>query len=129
MAASFYAYRMKWDIVPLFQYYGRVWWNLFDFFLKKNMVFFVWLNARSGPSCELYHSSWQPQILNPLREARDQTQDFIDTSWVRYCWATTGNALVNFVCVLVVSSGGKIQSLFFHFFLNFKSKKIFFFQN
>ena len=42
------------------------------------------------PDTHLHHSSWQCQILNPLSEARDQTCVFMDTSWVHYCWATTG---------------------------------------
>ena len=32
----------------------------------------------------------QCQILNPLTEARDQTQGLMVTSWVHYHWATTG---------------------------------------
>jgi len=32
----------------------------------------------------LYHSSWQWHILNPLNEARDQTRIFMGTSWVCY---------------------------------------------
>ena len=38
--------------------------------------------------CDLYHSSWQCQILNPLGEARDQAHILLDTIWVHYCWAT-----------------------------------------
>ena len=34
--------------------------------------------------CDLHHSSWQLGILNPLNEARDQTQVLMDTSLVRY---------------------------------------------
>ena len=30
--------------------------------------------------CELHHSLQQPQILNPLSEARDQTHILMDTS-------------------------------------------------
>ena len=33
--------------------------------------------------CELHHSSWQPGILNPLREARDQTHILMDARWAR----------------------------------------------
>ena len=36
-----------------------------------------------GRICDLHDSSWQRQILNPLREARDQTHVFMDTSQVR----------------------------------------------
>ena len=35
--------------------------------------------------CALYHSSWQHQILNLLREVRDRTRVLMDTSWFRYC--------------------------------------------
>ena len=35
--------------------------------------------------CDLHHSSWQHQILNPLNRARDQTSILMDTSWVCYC--------------------------------------------
>ena len=38
----------------------------------------------------LHHSSLQHQTLNPLGEARAQTHILMDTSWVRYHWATTG---------------------------------------
>ena len=35
-----------------------------------------------GIDCDLYHSSWQRQISNPLSEARDQTLILMHTSWV-----------------------------------------------
>ena len=38
----------------------------------------------------LHYSSWQRQILNPLREARDRTRVLMDTSCICYHWATTG---------------------------------------
>ena len=40
--------------------------------------------AKPDPSCvyDLCHSSQQRQILSPLREARDWTCLFMDTSWV-----------------------------------------------
>ena len=34
--------------------------------------------------CDLHHSSWQHQILNPLNEARDRTRILIYTGWVRF---------------------------------------------
>ena len=33
--------------------------------------------------CDLHHDSWQHQTPSPLREARDQTFIFMDTSHVR----------------------------------------------
>ena len=49
--------------------------------------------ATRDPShvCNLHPSSQQHWILNPLSEARDQTHIFMDTSQVRYRWATAGS--------------------------------------
>ena len=38
--------------------------------------------------CDLHHSSWQCQILNPLSEARGQTHTLMDTSWIHFRRAT-----------------------------------------
>ena len=40
--------------------------------------------ATPDPSCvcNLYHNSWQCQIINPLSEAKDQTQVLMDVSQV-----------------------------------------------
>ena len=40
--------------------------------------------------CDLYHSSWQRQILNLLSEARDWTCVLMDTSQIQFHWATMG---------------------------------------
>ena len=34
--------------------------------------------------CNLHHSSWQGQILNPMSEARDRTCAFMNTSQIRF---------------------------------------------
>ena len=34
--------------------------------------------------CDLHHSSRQYQILNPLREAKDQTRSLRVPSWIRF---------------------------------------------
>ena len=39
--------------------------------------------------CNLHHSSWQRQIVNPLSEARDWTRVLMYTSQIYFCWATT----------------------------------------
>ena len=48
--------------------------------------------AMPDPSlvCNLYHSSQQHWVLNPLNKARDWTQILMDTSWIHYLWATMG---------------------------------------
>ena len=40
--------------------------------------------------CDVHHSSQQRQILNLLREARDQIQVLTDTSWIHFPYATWG---------------------------------------
>ena len=42
--------------------------------------------------CNLHHSSWQPQIFNPLSEARDRTCVFMLTGKIPFCWAITGTS-------------------------------------
>ena len=46
--------------------------------------------ATRDPSCicNLHHSSWQCQILNPMSKARDQTHILMDISQVHFYWAT-----------------------------------------
>ena len=43
--------------------------------------------------CDLHHSSWQPQILSPLREGREWTCLLKEASQIRFCWATVGTPL------------------------------------
>ena len=35
--------------------------------------------------CDLHHSLWQHQILNPVSRAKDQIRILMDTSLVHYC--------------------------------------------
>ena len=37
-----------------------------------------------SPICDLHHSSWQHQILNPLSETRDWTHNLMVPSWIRF---------------------------------------------
>ena len=57
--------------------------------------------ATSDPRCiyNLHHSTWQRRILNPLSKARDWTSVLMDTSWVRYLWATMG--MPSFICLFL----------------------------
>ena len=43
-----------------------------------------------SPVCDPHHGSRQRRIFNALSEARDWTHILMDTSQVRYCWATVG---------------------------------------
>ena len=43
--------------------------------------------------CDLHHSSWQRQILNPLSKARDRTRVLLESSWVLNLLSHNGNAL------------------------------------
>ena len=40
--------------------------------------------------CDLHHSSWQRQILNPLSKGRDQTLNLMAPSRIRFCCIRTG---------------------------------------
>ena len=77
--------------------------------------------------CELHCSSQQHQILNPLRESRDWTHFLMDTSWVRYPWATTGTPSpfsvlrkLHTVLIFIISGAEKIWgNLSFIYFIYF----------
>ena len=50
--------------------------------------------AMPDPShiCDLRHSSWQHQILNPLSEAKDRTHNLMDTSQILNLLSHNGNS-------------------------------------
>ena len=60
--------------------------------LELQLPAYTTATATRDPShvCDLHHSSWQQQIPDPLREARDQTGILEDTSWICFCCATMG---------------------------------------
>ena len=41
---------------------------------------------------DLYHSSWQCWIPDPLSKARDRTYKLMDISQIHFCCTTTGNS-------------------------------------
>ena len=48
----------------------------------------------SSHVCDLQHTSWQPWVLNPLSEARDQTCILMDTSQGHNPLSHNGNSSV-----------------------------------
>ena len=60
--------------------------------LELHLLAYTTATATPDPGCiyDLHHSSWQCQILNPPIKVRDQTHILMDTSGVRYHWATMG---------------------------------------
>ena len=64
---------------------ARVKWEL-------QLLVYTTATAMQDPSrvCDLLHSSWQHQILNPPSKARDRTCVLMDASQIRFPWTTTG---------------------------------------
>ena len=61
-------------------------------------------NVGSKPGLRPASQLTASQILNPLSEARDQTRNLMDTSWIHFCYTTTGtalNILRGFFCLFV----------------------------
>ena len=54
--------------------------------------------AMPDPSCicDLHHSSWQHQILNPLSDAWDQTRNLMFPSRICFCCATMGTPVSDY---------------------------------
>ena len=59
--------------------------------------------------CDLHHSLWQCWIPNSLSRARDGTHVLMDTSWVRYHWATVGTPIRNSLTCWVISCLGEVK--------------------
>ena len=66
--------------------------------LELQLLAFATATATQDPShiFDLCCILWQCWILNPLSEARDWTRVLMDTSWVRFHWATTGTPTAEF---------------------------------
>ena len=54
-------------------------------------------NSGSKPCQRPTPRSWQCWILNPLNEAHDWTCILMDTSQIRFCWATMGTPCLSYI--------------------------------
>ena len=90
--------------------------------LELQLLTYTTATAVPDPSCicDLCHSLWQCQILNPLSGARDWVRIFIDTSQFLSWWATTVPTLfftLAFQAVqLILSLTSLLYLLFFFLF-------------
>ena len=66
---------------------------------ELSLLIYTTATATQDPSsiCNLYHSSQQRQILNPLSEARGQTCILMDTSQIHFHCGTVGTPAVGFL--------------------------------
>ena len=67
--------------------------------LELQLLAHATATATQDPShvCDLHHSSWHHQILNPLSKARDLTGILMDPSRVRQPLSHEGNSLPFFI--------------------------------
>ena len=67
--------------------------------LELHLLAYATAIAARDPShiCDLHHSSWQQWTPDPLSEARDRIRILMDTSWIRFRCATTGNPIWIFI--------------------------------
>ena len=62
--------------------------------------------------CQLYHSSWQCQILNPLSKVRDQIHILMNTILVPFHWAIMGTLQFTFLRYKIwLSCGMEVKSI------------------
>ena len=60
--------------------------------VELQLLAYATATAMPDPSlvCNLYHSSQQHWIPNPLSKARARTHIFMDASWIHFHWSTMG---------------------------------------
>ena len=76
--------------------------------LELQLLAYTTTTATQDPSriCDLYYSSQQYQILNPLSETRDRTQNLMVPSQIFFCCAMTGTlAYVLILIIICIMSG------------------------
>ena len=63
---------------------------------ELQLLAYTMATAMPDPShiCDLHHSSWQRQVLNPLIEAKDQTCILMHASQIHFHWAMMGTPLL-----------------------------------
>ena len=71
--------------------------------LKLQLLAYATATAMPDPShiCDLYHSSWQCQILYPLNKAGDQTPILMDTSQIHFHCVTMGTPIQKFLWTIL----------------------------
>ena len=108
-ALSFY---FKWELQHLFIYLfisilGPHPWHMEvpRLGVELELQLLVYATATATPDlshiCDLYHSSQQCRILNPLSEARDWTRNLIVSSWICFCYAMTGTPALSFWIIIL----------------------------
>ena len=55
-------------------------------------------------TCDIYHSSWQCQIPDPLSEARDRTHILMYPSRICFCCTTMGTLMIHNFYELIYTS-------------------------
>ena len=85
--------------------------------LELQLLVYATAMATSDVSCvcTLCHSLWQQQILNPLREVRDQTRVLMDTSQILNLLSHDGNSQGFCSCIFACGRKplGLIEQLYF----------------
>ena len=77
--------------------------------------------------CDLHHSSQQCQILNPMSEAKDQTQNLMVPSQSHLCCTMTGTPLLGLFLIYVgMSAPRKLYMFIFPLATLLFSYKLFF---
>ena len=81
--------------------------------LEPQLLAYATATAMPDPShiCDSYHSSWQCQILNSVREARDRTRILMDSSWVLNPLNHDGNSIHSVLHLQLLYSDGLCSSI------------------
>ena len=80
--------------------------------LELQLPAYATATAMPDPSlvCDLHHSSWKCQILNPLREAKGRTCNFVVPSQICLRCAMTGTPFFFFCLMATPAAYGSSQA-------------------